>query len=128
MAVLADRAEEVDGKGSVIGIFQAITARRFSTTLNGFMVLRFSMDDDADADVEGLLIDTRMIGPDGTELAALEIAAYVAPKSEVQPLRGVDVTVDMTGTLIPGPGVYRFEVWADDQLHAVIPLSAWLTD
>ena len=32
MAVLADRAEEVDGKGSVIGIFQAVTARRFPTT------------------------------------------------------------------------------------------------
>jgi hypothetical protein len=29
MAVLADRAEEIDGKSSVIGIFQAVTARRF---------------------------------------------------------------------------------------------------
>ena len=37
MAVLADRAEEVDGKGSVIGIFQAVSAKRFPTTLNGVL-------------------------------------------------------------------------------------------
>ena len=35
MAVLADRAEEVNGKGSVIGIFQAVTARTVSDDVVG---------------------------------------------------------------------------------------------
>ena len=128
MAVLADRAEEVNGKGSVIGIFQAVTARRFPTTMGGVLALRFSLDDEADAGVEGLVIDTRLMGPDGTRLATLEIATFAPPKSTAQPLRGVDVTVDLRGTLLPVPGVYRFEVWCDDTLHAIVPLAAWLTD
>ena len=128
MAVLADRAEEVDGKGSVIGIFQAVTARRFPTTMGGVLALRFSLEDEADAGVEGLVIDTRLMGPDGSRLATLQIATFVEPKSALQPLRGVDVTVDLRGTLLPVPGVYRFEVWSDDVLHAIVPLSAWLTD
>ena len=49
-------------------------------------------------------------------------------QSPLQPLRGVDVTVDLRGTFLPVPGVYRFEVWCQDALHAIVPLSAWLSD
>ena len=128
MSVLADRAEEVDGKGSVIGIFQAVTARRFPTTLNGDLVLRFSLDDAEDADVDGVILDSRFIGPDGVQLASMEVADFAPPASELQPLRGIDITIDLRGTLLPTPGVYRFEVWAGGQLRAVIPLSAVLSD
>lgn len=128
MTVLADASEERNGKGSVLGIFQAVTAPRFPTTLNGVLVLRFSLDEAEEADVEGVLIDTRLIGPDDEELATLEVAADVPPKSALQPLRGIDVTVDLRGTLLPAPGLYRFEVWVDDELQAVVPLSAWLSD
>ena len=128
MAVLADRAEEVDGKGSVIGIFQAVTARRFPTTLNGFLVLRFSLDDPEDDAVEGLILEARFIGPDGRQLGRLEIAADAPPRTQLVPLRGIDVTVDVAGTLLPAPGVHRFEVWALGELRAVVPLGAWLSD
>src|SRR5262245_29907999 len=74
MAVLADRVEETRGKGSVIGIFQAVTATRFPTTLNGWLVLRFSLDDPEDDDVEGIVLDSRFIGPDGTMLASMQVA------------------------------------------------------
>ena len=128
MAVLADRAEEVDGKGSVIGIFQAVTAKRFPTTLNGVLVLRFSLDDQEDEADEGVILDSRLIGPDGKELAAMQVADVAPPRTALQPLRGIDVTIDLRGTLLPVPGVYRFEIWAKDQLRAVVPLSAWLSD
>lgn len=128
MAVLADRAEEVDGKGSVIGIFQAVTAKRFPTTLAGVMVLRFSLDGPEDAADEGVILESRFLGPDGTQLASLKVADSAPPASPLQPLRGIDVTIDLRGTLIPRPGVYRFEIWARDELRAVIPFAAWLTD
>jgi hypothetical protein len=128
MSVLADRAEEVDGKGSVIGIFQAVTARQFPTTLNGDLVLRFSLDDPEDEDVEGVVLDSRFIGPDGVQLASMEVADFAPPRSDLQPLRGVDITIDLRGTLLPAPGVYRFEVWARDELRAVVPFAALLAD
>lgn len=128
MAVLADRVEEVDGKGSVIGIFQAVTAKRFPTTLNGVMVLRFSLDDPEDDAHEGVVLESRFVGPDGTTLASMQVADDAPPRSALQPLRGIDVTIDLRGTLLPAPGVYRFEIWARDQLRAVVPLSAWLSD
>jgi hypothetical protein len=127
-SVLADRAEEVDGKGSVIGIFQAVTANRFPTTLNGFLVLRFSLDDAEDDGVDGVVLENRFIGPDGVQLASMEVADFAPPRSALQPLRGIDITIDLRGTLLPMPGVYRFEVWARDELRAVIPLSAWRSD
>jgi hypothetical protein len=128
MAVLADRADEVDGKGSVIGIFQAITATRFPTTLSGWLVLRFSLDDPEDDDIEGVVLDSRFIGPDGTQLASMQVADVVVPRTPLQPLRGVDVTIDLQGTLLPMPGVYRFEIWERDELRAVVPLGAWQSD
>ena len=128
MAVLADRAEEVDGKGSVIGIFQAVTAKRFPTTLNGVLVLRFSLDDPEDENTDGVILDNRLIGPDGGQLASMKVADSAPPKSALQPLRGIDITIDLRGTLLPTPGVYRFEIWADDRLRASVPLSAWLSD
>jgi hypothetical protein len=128
MAVLADRAEEVDGKGSVIGIFQAVTAKRFPTTLSGVLALRFSFDDPEDEAIEGVILETRFIGPDGGQLAKGHVADAVLPKTQLQPLRGIDITIDLRGTLLPVPGVYRIEVWAFDELRAVVPLSAWLTD
>jgi len=57
MAVLADGAEEVAGKSSVIGIFQAVTARRFPTTVSGVLALRFSFDDPDDDDREGVVLE-----------------------------------------------------------------------
>jgi hypothetical protein len=128
MSVLADRAEEVDGKGSVIGIFQAVTAQRFPTTLNGYLVLRFSLDDPEDEGVDGVILEGRFIGPGGDRLASMEVADVAQPRSDLQPLRGIDVTIDLRGTLLPTPGVYRFEIWARDELRAVVPLSAWLSD
>ena len=128
MAVLADRAEEVDGKGSVIGIFQAVTATRFPTTLNGWLVLRLSLDDPEDDDVDGIVLDSRFIGPDGTRLASMQVVDVVPPRTALMPLRGVDLTIDLRGTLLPEPGVYRFEVWARDELRAVVPLAAWRSD
>jgi hypothetical protein len=128
MSVLADRAEEVDGKGSVIGIFQAVAAKRFPTTLSGYLVLRFSLDDPEDDGVDGVVLDNRFIGPDGVQLASMEVADFAPPASALQPLRGIDITIDLRSTLLPAPGVYRFEVWARDELRAVVPLAAWLSD
>src|SRR3954469_10478215 len=112
MAILADRAEEVDGKSSIIGVFQAAAASRFPTTLNGVLILRFSLDDPEDDAIEGMILEARLIAPDRSQLGKLEIATDAPPRTELMPLRGVDVTVDLTGTLLPTPGVYRFEVWA----------------
>ena len=128
MAILADRTDDVDGKTSLIGIFQAVTARRFPTTLNGVLVLRFSLDDPGDDAIKGLILETRFIGPDRQQLGRLEIATDAPPRTELMPLRGVDVTVDIAGTLLPAPGVYRFEVWALGELRAVVPVGAWLSD
>jgi hypothetical protein len=128
MSVLADRAEEVDGKGSVIGIFQAVAATRFPTTLNGFLVLRLSLDDPEDDGADGVVLENRLIGPDGAQLAAMQVADFAPPRTASQPLRGIDITIDLRGTLLPTPGVYRFEVWAGDELRAVVPLAAWLAD
>jgi len=128
MALLADRAEEADGKGSVIGIFQAVTARRFPTTLNGVLVLRFSLDDPEDDTDEGVILDSRLVGPDGSRLASMQVAAAAPPRTPLNPLRGIDVTIDLRGTLLPAPGVYRFEIWVKDVLRAVVPVSAWLSD
>ena len=128
MSVLADRAEEVDGKGSVIGIFQAVTAPRFPTTLNGWLVLRFSLDDPDDDAEEGVIFDSRLIGPDGSTLATMQVADFAPPRTALQPLRGIDMTIDLRGTLLPVPGVYRFEIWAKEQLRSVVPLAAWLSD
>jgi hypothetical protein len=128
MAVLADRAEEVDGKGSVIGIFQAVTAQRFPTTLNGWLVLRFSLDDPEDDEIEGVILESRFIGPDGADLASMEVADFAPPRTALQPLRGIDITINLHDTLLPTPGVYRFEIWVRDELRAVVPVAAWLTD
>ena|SRR5207237_7380181 len=128
MSVLADRADEIDGKGSVIGIFQAVVAQRFPTALNGVLVLRFSLDDDEDAEAEGLILDVRLMGPAGDRLSSMNVAADVPPKSDLQPIRGIDVTLDLRSVLLPRPGVYRFEVWAADRLASVVPLAAWLSD
>lgn len=128
MAILADRAQEIDGKSSLVGIFQAVSANRFPTTLNGVLVLRFSLDDPDDDVIQGLILEARFLGPDRQQLGRLEIAADAPPRSDLMPLRGVDVTVDLTGTLLPTPGVYRFEVWALGELRAVVPVAAWLSD
>jgi hypothetical protein len=128
IAILADRADEIDGKSTIVGVFQAVTARRFPTTLNGVLVLRFSLDDPEDDAIEGLILETRFLGPDREQLGRLEIAADAPPRTALMPLRGIDVTVDLTGTLLPAPGVYRFEVWARDELRAVVPVAAWQSD
>jgi len=128
MAVLADRAGEVDGKGSVIGIFQAVTARRFPTTLSGVLVLRFSLDDPEDDEVEGVLLEIRLVGSDGAELSKMPVADSVPPRGPLNPLRGIDLTLDLHGILLPTPGVYRFEIRARDALQAVVPVAAWLSD
>src|SRR5690348_7851441 len=109
MAVLADRAEEVDGKGSVIGIFQAVTAQRFPTTLSGVLALRFTFVEPEDAESEGVILETRFIGRDGSQLAKGHVADAVPAKTPVQPLRGIDIRIDLRGTLLPVPGVYRIE-------------------
>jgi hypothetical protein len=128
MAVVADRAEEVDGKSSLFGIFQAVAANRFPTMLNGVLVLRFSLDEPEDDAIEGLILETRFVAADGTVLGKLDIAADAPPRTDLMPLRGIDVTVDLTGTLLPAPGVYRFEVRAAGALRAVVPIAAWLSD
>jgi hypothetical protein len=128
MAVLADRAEESGGKGSIIGIFQAVTATRFPTTLNGVLCLRFSLDDPEDTDREGVLLEVRFVGPDGATLSSMQMADAVMPVTPLQPLRGVDLTLDLRSVVLPQPGTYRFEIRSDDELRAVVPLSAWLTD
>jgi len=128
MSVLADRAEEVDGKGSVIGIFQAVTARRFPTTLSGVLALRFSFDDPGDEEIEGIVLDVRLLGPEGDQLSKMSVADFVPPKAALSPLRGLDVTLDLRTILLPRPGVYRFEISAWDEVRAVVPLSVWLSD
>jgi hypothetical protein len=128
MSVLADRADEIDGKGSVIGIFQAVAAKRFPTALNGVLVMRFSLDDDEDAGSDGLILDVRLLGPADERLSSMKVASDVPPTSDLAPLRGVDVTLDLRSVLLPRPGVYRFEIWSKDRLAAVVPLAAWLSD
>ena len=128
MSVLADRAEEMDGKGSVIGIFQAVTARQFPTTVSGVLALRFSFDDPEDADREGVVLEIRLVGPDGTSHSSMQVADAVMPASPLTPLRGIDLTLDLRSVLLPAAGVYRFEIRSDDVLSAVVPLSVWLSD
>ena len=128
MAILADRAEEINGKTTLVGIFQAVAANRFPTTLNGVLVLRFSLDDDEDEAIDAVILETRFFGPDRQQLGTLQVATDAPPRTELMPLRGIDVTVDLTGTLLPTPGVYRFEVWALGVLRAVVPVAAWLSD
>lgn len=128
MAILADRAEEIDGKSTIVGVFQAVTARRFPTTLNGVLILRFSLDDPEDDAIAGLILEMRFLGPDGQQLGRFEVATDAPLRTALMPLRGIDLTVDLTGTLLPVAGVHHFEVWALGVLRAVVPVAAWLSD
>ena len=89
-------------------------------------MLRFSLDDPEDESTDGVILENRFIGPDGTQLASMKVADFAPPKSALQPLRGIDITIDLRGTLLPTPRVFHFEIWADDLLRASVPLSAWL--
>lgn len=124
MAVLADRSDLVDGKSSLIGLFQSVVAQTFPTTLHGVLAIRVAFEADA-ADRVRVTAALRRASADGSEdHGQIELDAFVPPASATQPLRGIDVTIDLEGTELPGPGLYTFEVTVDDRPVASVPLSA----
>ena len=119
MAVLADRSDLVEGKASLIGIFQSLVASAFPTTLNGVLAIRVAMDAD-----EAEWVEVRAaLRRDGAEYGDLSIPAFVPPATPSQPLRGIDVTIDLEGTELPEPGLYTFEIAVDGTPVATVPLS-----
>ena len=119
MAVLADRSELIEGKASLIGIFQSIVASRFPTTLHGVLAIRVAVDADEAEFVEV----SATLRRDAIELGALSMTASVPPVTPAQPLRGLDVTIDLDGTELPEPGLYTFDVTVDGRSVATVPLS-----
>lgn len=119
MAVLADRSDLVEGKASLIGIFQSVVASAFPTELHGVLAIRVAMDAD-EADWVEVSAELRR---DGTALGDLSMSAFVPPATPSQPLRGIDVTVDLEGTELPQPGLYTFEIAVDGRPIATVPLS-----
>lgn len=123
MAVLADRSEVLNDKPNVIGIFQSVLASTFPTTMTGVLVVRIALEDD---DPDGP-VDLHMRFLQGaTALAELDLRADVAPATPEQPLRGLDLTIDLMGTLVPAAGLYSFEIRAGDRVLARVPFSAQL--
>ena len=123
MAVLADRSEVLNDKPNVIGIFQSVLAPAFPTTLTGVLVIRIALEDD---EPDGA-VDLGMRFVRGRSvLAELGLRADVAPATPEQPLRGLDLTVDLMGTLVPEPGLYAFEIRAGGRLLTRVPFSAQL--
>ena len=123
MAVLADRSEVVNDKPNVIGIFQSVLAASFPTTLTGVLVIRIALESDESEAVVHL--GMRFVRG-RTVLAELGLRADVAPATPEQPLRGLDLTVDLLGTLVPEPGQYAFEIRAGSRLLTRVPFSAQL--
>lgn len=119
MAVLADRSDLVEGKASLIGIFQSIVASSFPTQLHGVLAIRVAVDPD---EADWVEVSTAL-RRDGAELGALSMSAFVPPPTPTQPLRGIDVTIDLEGTELPEPGLYTFEVAVDGRPVASVPLS-----
>lgn len=119
MAVLADRNDLVEGKASLIGIFQSIVASEFPTTLHGILAIRVAVEADEPEVVE---VSARLRRGE-LDLGELAIDAFVPPASDAQPLRGLDVTIDLEGTELPQPGLYIFEVAVGGQHVASVPLS-----
>jgi hypothetical protein len=119
MAVLADRNDLVEGKASLIGIFQSIVASSFPTTMHGILAIRVAVDPDEPEVVE---VSARLHRGD-VDFGELAIDAFVPPASHAQPLRGLDVTIDLEGTELPEPGLYTFEVAVGGMPVASVPLS-----
>lgn len=119
MAVLADRSDLVEGRASLIGIFQSVVASSFPTELHGVLAIRVAMDADEAEWVEV----SAALRRDGADLGELSLSAFVPPATPAQPLRGIDVTVDLEGTELPEPGLYTFEVAVDGRPIATVPLS-----
>ena len=119
MAVLADRNDLVEGKASLIGIFQSIVASEFPTTLHGILAIRVAIEPDEPEVVE---VSARLRRGE-LDFGELAIDAFVPPASHAQPLRGLDVTIDLEGTELPEPGLYTFEVAVGGQAVASVPLS-----
>lgn len=119
MAVLADRSELVEGKASLIGIYQSVVASAFPTALHGVLAIRVAMG----ADDPDLVEVSAALRRDGTEHGELSMSALVPPGTPSQPLRGIDVTIDLEGTELPEPGLYTFEIAVDGTPVATVPLS-----
>ena len=120
MAALADRSELVDGKANLMGLFQSIVASRFPTALHGVLAIRVAVDPDEAEWVE--VSATLRHGEQ--EFGEGSMAAFVPPATPAQPLRGIDVTIDLEGTELPEPGLYTFEVSVGANHVASVPLSA----
>jgi hypothetical protein len=119
MAALADRSELIDGKANLMGLFQSIVSSRFPTALHGVLAIRVAMDADEAEWVEV----SAALRHGGEDLGEVSMAAFVPPGTPAQPLRGIDVTIDLEGTELPGPGLYTFEVAVDGRHVASVPLS-----
>ena len=120
MAALADRSELVDGKANLMGLFQSIVASEFPTALHGVLAIRVAVDAD-----EAEWVEVSASLRHGTEnLGEVSMAAFVPPATASQPLRGIDVTIDLEDTERPEPGLYTFEVAVGSEHVASVPLSA----
>ena len=119
MAVLADRNVLDDGKASLIGLFQSIAASEFPTAMHGVLAIRVAVDAD---EAEWVQVSAAL-RHGAEDLGELAMDAYVPPGTSAQPLRGLDVTIDLEGTELPEPGVYSFEVRVDGEHVASVPLS-----
>ena len=119
MAVLADASDEVEGKTRLVGIFQSLVVSQFPTALQGVLAIRVAFERDDPEFVE--VVATFRRGLD--QLAELSVPAFVPPATFAQPLRGLDVTIDLAGTRIFEPGVYAFDVAVDGDELASVPLS-----
>jgi hypothetical protein len=120
MATLADRSELVDGKANLMGLFQSIVASRFPTALHGVLAIRVSVDED---EAEWVEVSATLRRGD-EDFGEVSISAFVPPASPGQPLRGIDVTIDLEGTELQEPGLYTFEVAVGGEHVASVPLSA----
>jgi hypothetical protein len=123
MAALADRSELVDGKANLMGLFQSIVAAHFPTVLHGVLAIRVAVDADEAEWVEV----AATLRHAGEEYGEISVAAFVPPATAGQPLRGIDVTIDLEGTELPEPGLYTFEVAVGGEHVASVPLSALAT-
>lgn len=123
LALLADATNTTrDGKLNVLGVFDAIHARKFpSAHPTMVLVLRLEAStDDWDRKHE---LDVRFIDEDGAQLLKIDARVVVPAAGESGRPRRFTHPIQINGLGFKTPGNFAFEIRVNGELAVTLPLS-----
>ncbi len=123
-AFLADRAEMVNGKMNIVGLFERIIASQFPARHPSMAVIaRFEFPSVEYGSTTSLRI--ALVGPDAKEAMSIEgkMEAGVSPSApETPPVMHVDQIFQFENLVFPEAGDYAFHIVAEGETKATVPI------